>query len=443
MQNPHSMFGSWYAIEMTTAHLIFDTTEDKIATRVKKMRSSAVRDLFAAATRSDVISLSGGMPDVSLLPKSSIELAVHAACNDDRAVALQYGGTNGRKETRQVFCDMMRDIGIRVKPEQILITSGAQEALDLLTKAFIDPGDIILAEGPTYLGALQAFSAYEPDIRCIPFDENGMRMDLLEAELEKIGKDNPRLKFLYTIPNFQNPGGVTLSHERRQRLLEFAHEYGFMVVEDDPYGRLRYDGGHMVPLKAMDDQVIYLGTVSKVFAPGLRTGWIAAPADVLKRVNLVKQGTDLCGSSFDQVVVEHYFTDTPWQKTLQKFVETYRVRRDAMLAALEEFFPPEATWTHPEGGFFVWVTLPDYFDTGQLLNEALEAGVTFVPGDSFYPAASGGKSSMRINFSYESPENIREAIRRLANVIQDRMELYRAFIAAGAVSSGEDEPVTE
>ncbi len=428
---------------MTTAHLIFDTTEDKIATRVKKMRSSAVRDLFAAATRADVISLSGGMPDVSLLPKSSIELAVRAACNDDRAVALQYGGTDGRKETRQVFCDIMRDIGIRVKPEQVLITSGAQEALDLLAKAFIDPDDIILAEGPTYLGALQAFSAYEPDIRCIPFDEDGMRMDLLEAELEKIGKNNPRLKFLYTIPNFQNPGGVTLSHERRQRLLELAHEYGFMVVEDDPYGRLRYDGGHMVPLKAMDDQVIYLGTISKVFAPGLRTGWIAAPRDVLKRVNLVKQGTDLCGSSFDQVVVEHYFTDTPWQKTLQKFVETYRVRRDAMLAALEEYFPPEATWTHPEGGFFVWVTLPDYFDTGQLLNEALEAGVTFVPGDGFYPAASGGKSSMRINFSFETPENIREAIRRLADVIQDRMELYRAFIAAGALSSGDEASAAE
>ena len=420
---------------MTTAHLTFDQTDDKIADRVKKMRSSAVRDLFAAATRPDVISLSGGMPDVSLLPQASIKKAVRAACDDQRSVALQYGATDGRKETKQVFCDLMRDIGVRAKPENILITSGAQEALDLISKAFINPGDIILAEGPTYLGALQAFSAYEPDVRCIAFDEEGMRTDLLEAELKRIGKGNPRLKFCYTIPNFQNPGGVTMSATRRKRLLELADEYGFMVVEDDPYGRLRYDGGHMVPLKAMDDRVVYLGTISKVFAPGLRTGWIVAPRDVLAKVNLVKQGTDLCGSSFDQVVVEHYFTDTPWQKTLQKFVQTYHVRRDAMLSALEEHFPPEASWTRPEGGFFVWVTLPDYFDTGSMLSEALEAGVTYVPGDSFFLGAAAGKNSMRINFSFESPENIAEAVRRLAHVIEDRLELYRAFLEAGAIQA--------
>lgn len=418
---------------MTSAHLTFDTTGDKVAQRVVKMRSSAVRDLFAAASRPDVISLSGGMPDVSLLPQSAIKKAVRAACEDERAVALQYGSTDGRVQTKQVFCDLMRDIGVRAKPENVLITSGAQEALDLISKAFIDPGDIILAEGPTYLGALQAFSAYEPDIRCIPFDDEGMRMDLLEEELERIGKGNPRLKFLYAIPNFQNPGGVTMSPARRKRLLELADEYGFMVLEDDPYGRLRYDGGHMVPLKALSDDVVYLGTISKVFAPGLRTGWIVAPKSVLAKINLVKQGTDLCGSSFDQVVVEHYFTDTPWQKTLQKFVATYRVRRDAMLAALDEHFPPEASWTRPDGGFFVWVTLPAYFDTGSMLSEALEAGVTYVPGDSFFPGGTMGKNSMRINFSFASPEDIAEAIRRLAAVIDERLELYRVFLDAGVL----------
>lgn len=420
---------------MTSAHLIFDQTGDKIADRVVKMRSSAVRDLFGAASRPDVISLSGGMPDVSLLPHSAIKKAVRAACDDDRSVALQYGPTDGRVPTKQVFCDLMRDIGVRVKPENVLITSGAQEALDLLSRTFINPGDIILAEGPTYLGALQAFSAYEPDIRCIPFDDEGMRMDLLEEELERIGKGNPRLKFLYTIPNFQNPGGVTMSHARRKRLLELADEYDFMVLEDDPYGRLRYDGGHMVPLKAMSDDVIYLGTISKVFAPGLRTGWIAAPKHVLSKVNLVKQGGDLCGSSFDQVVVEHYFTDTPWQKTLQTFVNTYRERRDAMLAALDEYFPPEATWTRPEGGFFVWVTLPAYFDTASMLSEGLEAGVTYVPGDSFFPDGKTGKNSMRINFSFASPEKLTEAVRRLSVVIDKRLELYRAFISAGAIKA--------
>ncbi len=415
------------------AHLTFDKTGDKIAQRVVKMRSSAVRDLFSAAVRPDIISLSGGMPDVSLLPKTSVRKAVAAATGDERAVALQYGSTDGRLETRQVVCDLVRGLGIRCKPEQVMLTSGAQEALDLIAKAFIDPGDIILAEGPTYLGALQAFSAYEPDIRCIDFDEDGMRMDLLEAELARIGKDDPRLKFCYVIPTFQNPGGVTMSSERRNRLIELSHEYGFMVVEDDPYARLRYEGGHQIPLEVLDDDVVYLGTISKTFAPGLRMGWIIAPRSVLSRINLVKQGTDLCGSSFDQVVVEHYFTDTPWQRTLQKFVKVYGKRRDAMLAALDEFFPPEATWTHPEGGFFMWVTLPEYVDTGSMLSAALDAGVTYVPGDSFFPNASAGANCMRINFSYETPENIEEAIRRLAGVIEDRLELYRVFLEAGAI----------
>ncbi len=224
-----------------------------------------------------------------------------------------------------------------------------------------------------------------------------------------------------------------MSDERRRRLIELVQEYQVMLVEDDPYGRLRYEGGHQVPLKAMDPRVVYLGTISKTMAPGLRVGWIVAPRHVLAKINLVKQGTDLCCSSFDQAVVEHYFTDTNWQKVLQAFIQVYGERRDAMLEALEEFFPKEATWTHPEGGFFVWVTLPEYVDTGSMLAEALEAGVTYVPGDSFYPDGKLGKNSMRINFSYESPENLREAIRRLAEVIEEKLELYRVFIDAGAI----------
>ncbi|MBR3258379.1 MAG: PLP-dependent aminotransferase family protein [Eggerthellaceae bacterium] len=416
-----------------SAHIIFDDTAERVATRVTKMRPSAVRNLFAAATRDDIISLSGGMPDVSLLPAAAVKKATRAALEESRPQALQYGSTDGRVETRAVLCGLMRDIGVRTKPEDLMLTSGAQEALDLIAKTFINPGDIILTEGPTYLGALQAFSAYEPDVHCVPFDAEGMRMDLLEAELKTIGAHNPRLKFLYTIPNFQNPGGVTMSPARRRRLIELANEYGFMVVEDDPYGRLRYDGGHVLPLRALSDKVVYLGTVSKVFAPGLRLGWIVAPAGVLAKINLVKQGTDLCGSAFNQIVVEHYFTDTPWQRTLQKFVSTYKVRRDAMLTALDRYFPPEVTWTRPEGGFFVWVTLPAYMDTTSLLADALEAGVTFVPGDGFWPDGKRGRNCMRIAFCYESPENIDEAIRRLAEVIEDQLELYRAFIAAGAI----------
>jgi 2-aminoadipate transaminase len=401
------------------------------------MRTSAVRDLFAAASRPDVISLSGGMPDVSLLPVGAVQKAVRAALDTPaaRAEALQYGGTTGRTGTKEAVCEQLRDIGIRARTENVFLTTGAQEALDLIAKAFINPGDIIITEGPTYLGALQAFSAYEPDVHPIAFDAEGMRMDLLEEELKKIGKNNPRLKFCYVIPNFQNPGGVTMSAERRERLIELSHEYGFLIVEDDPYGRLRYDGGHQIPLKALDDRVVYLGTISKTFAPGFRVGWVVAKEYVLAKLNLVKQGTDLCSSTFDQIVVEHYFKDTAWQRVLQKFVKTYRTRRDAMLAALDEFFPAEATWTHPEGGFFVWVTLPEYVDTASMLPEALESGVTYVPGDSFFPDGKTGKNSMRINFSFASPEDIREGIRRLAEVIEERLELYRVFIEAGALPS--------
>ena len=417
---------------MKDAHIRFETAPNKVATRITKMRPSAVRLLFAAATRDDVISLAGGMPDVSLLPKSAVRKAAKAAI-DAQSVTLQYGGTNGLLETAQVFCDIVRDLGIRHKAENVIITTGAQEALDLVAKTFCDPGDIIITEGPTYLGALQAFSAYEPDIRTIPFDDEGMRMDLLEEELERIGKSNPRLKFLYTIPNFQNPGGVTMTPERRKRLLELSHEYDFIVVEDDLYGRLRYEGGHCLPMRALDDSVVYLGTISKMFAAGLRVGWIMAPPGVIGKINLAKQGTDLCGSMFDQKMAAAYFTETPWQHTLQKFVKVYDKRRRARLSALEEYFPPEATWTHPEGGFFVWVTLPQYVDAQSMLSVALDHGVIYTPGDSFFPDGVQGRNSMRLGFCYESPENIEEAIRRLAEVIEDRLELYRAFIAAGAI----------
>ncbi len=416
---------------MTTAHLSFDTTSDKVASRVKGMRASAVRSLFAAASRADIISLSGGMPDVSLLPQDVLEKLAHTTCSQYAKQALQYGDTAGSVGVRQAICNVVRDAGIRCHVEDVLVTSGAQEALDLLAKTFLDPGDIVITEGPTYLGALQAFSAYEPEIRTIPFDQDGMRMDLLEEELKRIGVGG--VKFLYTIPNFQNPGGVTLSSERRDRLIELSEEYDFMIIEDDPYGRLRYDGGHIIPLRARSKQVIYLGTVSKVFAPGLRTGWIIAPRNILARVNLVKQGADLCGSAFNQVMVEHYFNDTNWEQVLQGFIKTYRTRRDAMLEALEEFFPPEAHWTIPEGGFFVWVELPSYVDTSALLAVALEHGVVFTPGDGFYPDGEQGKNCMRIAFCYESPENIREACRRLAEVIEERLVLYRIFMEAGAL----------
>ena len=416
---------------MGTARIVFDRWAGRYADCIREVRSSSVRDLFAAASRPDMISLSGGMPAVGLVPLDQVARAAHDAVLHEGIAALQYGGSDGRPEIRQLVAELMAEIGVRLRPEDLLITAGAQQALDLLAKTFINPGDVIITEGPTYVGALQAFSAYEPDVRCIPMDDDGMRMDLLEAELKDLG---PRgAKFLYTIPNFQNPAGVTMSPERRRRLLELAHEYDIPVVEDDPYGRLRFDGGHMKPLRSLDDEVIYLGTFSKIFAPGLRLGWVTAPKPILAKVLLVKQAADLCGSNFAQVTAERYFQGTRWRRTLQSLTRTYAERRDAMIAALEEHFPPEARWTKPEGGFFIWVELPAYVDCANMLAEAVERGVTYAPGDGFYPDGTTGKNCMRLAFCYAQPEAIEEAIRRLAEVIDDRLELYRAFIAAGAL----------
>ncbi len=422
---------------MGSPRITFDKWKDLYSDRIEDMRSSAVRDLFAAASRSDIISLSGGMPDISILPLSEVAAMAAETINKEGVGALQYGTTDGRVQTKEALIEIMNEIGLRAKPDDMTLTAGAQQALDLLGKVFINPGDVVICEGPTYVGALQAFSAYQPDVHCIELDSQGIRTDILEEELKRLGKGVA--KFIYVIPNFQNPSGVTLSIERRRRLLELSHEYEVPVIEDDPYGRLRFDGGHLKPLRALDDEVIYLGTVSKVFAPGLRTGWIVAPHPILQKINLAKQGTDLCGSALNQVLVEHYFRDIAWHKILQNLVKTYKVRRDAMLAALEEYFPPEVTWTHPEGGFFVWVTLPPYVDCDQMLGVALEHGVTFVPGTGFYPLGMGGKNKMRIAFCYEEPEKLREAIARLADVINERLELYRVFIAAGALDQSEEE----
>ncbi len=413
---------------MATSHMVFDEWSDLYADRVHTMKTSAVRDLFSAATRSDIISLSGGMPDIRNLPLDLVAQVVASAIENDGVSALQYGSSDGREGTRAVIASYLSESGIETAPDHMMLTTGSQQALDLVGKTFINPGDAVITEGPTYLSAIQAFSAYQPEVHAVDLDADGMRMDLLEEELKAIGRGH--CKFIYTIPNFQNPTGITMTLERRRRLIELAHEYETIIIEDDPYGCLRYAGEPVPAIRSLDNQTIYLGTISKMFAPGLRLGWILAPRPILDKLLLVKQGTDLCGSAFSQVVVEHYFKNMPWRSILDSLIEIYKPRRAAMLAALEEYFPPEATWTSPEGGFFVWVTLPEYLDTDQMLPLALERGVTYVPGAGCYPD-DRGKSSLRMAFCYEDPESIEEAIRRLAEVIEARMELYRAFIKAG------------
>jgi 2-aminoadipate transaminase len=420
---------------MGTARVVFDKWRDRYAQRMADVRSSAVRDLFAAATRPDMISFSGGMPEIRRVPNDAVIAAATAALRETGLEALQYGSSEGRPQVRSVVVDLMAEVGVRVKLDDIVITAGAQQALDLVAKIFIDPGDTIICEGPTYLGALQAFSAYQPNVVCVPMDENGMRMDLLAAELERLG---PRgAKFIYTIPNFQNPAGVTLTPPRRRELLELARAYDIPVIEDDPYGRLRFEGGHALPLRALDDEVIYLGTFSKIFAPGLRLGWVIAPRPILARFLLAKQAADLCGSAYAQTTAERYFADPRWRKTLQDLTRAYGERRDAMIESLAEHFPAEARWTVPAGGFFVWVEMPSFLDCKSILAEAVERGVTYVPGDAFYPDGRG-RNCMRLAFCYVEPEKIREGIRRLAEVLEDRLELYRAFQAAGVLPGASD-----
>lgn len=416
---------------MGTSRLVFDKWSDRYAQRMGNVRSSAVRDLFGAATRPDMISFSGGMPDIQRVPIDHALAAVTETVRDFGLTALQYGSSEGRVEVRRVVAGLMAEIGVRLRVEDIVITAGAQQALDLVAKVFLDPGDTIICEGPTYLGALQAFSAYEPNVVCIPMDSEGIRTDLLAAELKRLG---PRgAKFIYTIPNFQNPTGVTMTPARRRELIDLTRQFDIPIIEDDPYGRLRFEGGHSLPLRALDPDVIYLGTFSKIFAPGLRLGWVIAPQPIMAKILLAKQAADLCGSPFTQIVAERYFADPRWRRTLQDLTRTYAERRDAMLEALAEHFPAEASWTHPVGGFFVWVEMPPFLDLKSILAEAVESGITYVAGDAFYPDGRG-RNCMRLSFCYADTGKIREGIARLAEVLEDRLELYRAFMAAGVFS---------
>lgn len=417
---------------MSDSKISFDEWDGLYADRIMQMRRSAVRDLFAAISRPDVIGLSGGMPDISSLPLDEVAECAKRCVTVEGLKALQYGSSDGRIECRRTVCKILAVQGIEAKPEDMILTSGSQQALDFLGRVFINAGDDIICEGPSYLGALQAFSAYQPRVHCIEMDEDGIRVDLLEQKLQELKGVGRRPKFIYVIPNFNNPSGITMSLERRHLLLELAHRWNIPMVEDDPYGLIRYEGQDLTRLKAMDDQVIYLGTTSKIFAPGLRLAWIVAPHHFLERINLSKQGADLCTSPFNMVLAEHYFNEVDWQAALEVSKTRYRERKNAMLAALEEFFPEDVSWTHPEGGLFLWVSFPPYFDTNQLLPAALEKGVAYVPGTNCYPDGRGA-SSMRLCYSFETPEHIHEAISRLASCVQDRMALYRAFREAGAL----------
>jgi 2-aminoadipate transaminase len=342
---------------------------------------------------------------------------------DRGSTALQYGGGAGQLGFKERLAALMADEGIDADPEHVVVTDGAQQALDLVAKIFIDPGDEIVVEAPAYVGALSAFSAYEPRFVQIPLDDEGMIVDELEEALVR----GVRPKFLYTVPNFHNPAGVTMSYSRRERLVALCREAGVPILEDNPYGLLRFEGQPLPTLRSLDpENVIYLGTLSKVFSPGVRLGWALAEPGVIQRLVLVKEAADLCTSSFMQLVGEQYLSGDRWRENLAGLVDIYRRRRDAMLEALPQHFPPEARWTTPSGGFYVWVTLPEYFDTQAMLAAAVERRVAYVPGTAFYPDGSG-HDKLRLAFCYPTETNITEGVRRLGELLADEEQLYRSL----------------
>ncbi len=390
------------------------------------MRSSAMRDLMAITARPEVISLAGGLPDTSTFPPESFAAQMTRIAQESSAEALQYGPTEGFDGMKSAIREVMGAEGMSPDVEDIIVTTGGQQAIDLIAKTLVDPGDPVICEAPTYPGAVPVFSSYQADTHQVEMDEDGMRVDELEALLDRLAAAGRRPKFIYSVPSFQNPAGVTLSEARRRRLVELAREREVLIVEDNPYGLLRYEGEPLPPLYQLDggDYVIYVGTLSKVLSPGIRLGWAVAPPPVMEKIALGKQATDLCTSTLSQYFALEYFAEGRWRDYIQSLCDTYRSRRDAMLDALERCFPDQATWTRPSGGLFVWATLPSYIDTSDLLAKALRENVAFVPGAAAYVDGARGSNSMRLNFSGSTEDEIREGIRRIGKVLNEQMALY-------------------
>lgn len=418
----------------------------RYAQRTQRMSSSAIRELLKLTEQPDLISFAGGLPAPELFPVAEFEAAAQRVLKQYGSKALQYSTTEGYLPLREFIVEKMGQYGIQASPENVLITSGSQQALDLIGKLMINSGDLILTEDPTYLGALQAWRAYQAEFTAVPIDDNGLQMDLLEEAL----CGGP--KFMYILPNFQNPSGVTLSMERRLKLIEMADRYGVPIIEDDPYGELRFEGRHLPPLVVLDadklndrahngheagffrGNVIYLSTFSKTLAPGLRLGWMVAPKAVIQRCVQAKQGMDLHTSSFVQmmaheVVKEGSLTDGFFPKHVRRIRDVYKERRDVMLSTMVRQFPPGITWTWPEGGLFLWVTLPEWMDATAVLPKAIERKVAFVPGTAFY-ANGGGNNHFRLNFSNAQPKQIEEGIKRLGQVLAAEMEASTEMVFA-------------
>jgi DNA-binding transcriptional MocR family regulator len=404
----------------------------RYADRVTGLAASEIRALFAVAERPEIVSFAGGMPDLSVMDLDAVaDLTAHII-REQGAVALQYGGGQGRQQLREALVDVMAHAGAPATPDELLVTVGGQQALELIAKCFIDPGDVVIAEGPTYVGAVAAMNSHQADVRHVPMDGDGMRMDLLEDLLAQLAREGRRAKYVYTIPNHQNPGGVSMSEERRRRLAEIAIEHDLLILEDDAYGLLGFDGETGTSLRTLvPDRVIYLGTMSKTFAPGVRSGWIAAPTPVREKLVLLREAADLCPSNLTQLLIERWLATQPWQEQVKRYRALYQHKAELMLGALEAEMPAEVDWTRPRGGFFVWLTVPTGIDTSALLAKAIGRRVAYVPGRGFYDDGSGG-DQLRLCFSFPPADRIREGVSRLAELLHDELGLLRAVYGEGA-----------
>jgi len=400
----------------------------RCAQRMQGMSSSAIRELLKLTQQPDIISFAGGLPAPELFPVAEFQAATGRVLSNHGSQALQYSTTEGYEPLREYIVGKMAEYGIKAELENVLITSGSQQALDLISKILINPGDLILTERPTYLGALQAWRAYQAEFVSVPIDDDGLIID----QLEEVLCSGP--KFMYILPNFQNPGGVTLSLDRRRALIDIANRYGIPIIEDDPYGELRFEDEHLPPLVVLDAEklnsralpatesgffrgnVIYLSTFSKTLAPGLRLGWIVAPTEVIRLCVTAKQGMDLHTSSFVQMIAYEVVKGGFLQGHVRQIRQVYRERRDIMLDAMARHFPPDVRWTRPHGGLFLWVTLPEAVDAAVVLEKAVAKKVAFVPGTAFYPDG-GGHNTFRLNFSNAQPEQIEIGIKRLGEVL--------------------------
>ena len=417
----------------TTTAVTLDAFTDRYAQRTHGMTASEIRALFAVASRPEVVSLAGGMPNLSALPLDAVGKLMGELVQTRGAQALQYGSGQGDPHLRELICDVMALEGIEASSEDVVVTVGSQQALDLVTRVFIDPGDVVIAEAPSYVGALGTFAAYQAEVVHVVMDEHGLVPEALREAIAAVRASGRRAKFLYTVPNFHNPAGTTLAEHRRDEVLAICQDAGLLVLEDNPYGLLGFDGPPTPAIRARggEDDVLYLGSFSKTFAPGLRVGWVLAPHAVREKLVLAAEAAVLCPPTFNQLAVAEYLSTQDWQGQVAAFRGMYRERRDAMLDALVQQMPAGTAWTHPTGGFYVWVTLPGELDSKVLLPRAVTARVAFVPGTAFFADGTGARH-LRLSYCYPEPDRIREGVRRLGTVLEEEVELRSTFGATGA-----------